>query len=556
MFCTLLSVVTSLAQVPESVHAQKTVRSLPGGATIQRNPFAELHSESNLDSAVSVTSETGSPTSNQNASQLTSQHPTLDEQSTQPGHATHGAGQAIFGGEPSGFDVQRFGTSGQLAMANKPVTQHQQSAGLNGQPASIHSNTVVATNSLASPSTAYPLGRQAHLYRSEPNVSQPAPVSGEAKYPLPPHALPSKPLQTSDWPSNSEAAWRPSQQQADITGPFPEYPLSEPGRIHGYPNLHHADTTAFGQNWERDQFWNQFATRHPESGRIEGYETLGAVVANGFAYGRIEIAFWEPHFGNNGGLAISSGALTVNEPFDFGFELTPRYVVGFETNAGPGIEINYWKFNEFSDGLNFQSDGFSVGEISVLAGGAGGARTLTASAPGERLESRHQMKIQSTSVNFFKAHQAPLSRLRGLLGFRHVATKHDLIASRNDGAGLFGNTNFNGGGPTVGIDYFRPIGHTRLYAFGGLGMSLLFGHHDQTIIESGVVTFRETATDHPLAIFDLHLGVEWRRKLSRCNSVLIRSVFESQHWIGGATSVDPNSDFGLYGFVFSAGITR
>lgn len=316
---------------------------------------------------------------------------------------------------------------------------------------------------------------------------------------------------------------------------------------------------AIDQHEAEKRFWDQFSkppSNADSHARTEGYESFGAIIANGYLYGRIEFALMEPHFQNNRGLNISQGALNLIEPFNFGFELTPRYVIGFETNAGPGIEVTHWQFNEFSDGLNFLSNGTTNGTITVQTGVPGLTRSIMAGSAGQLLESRHHMTVNSSKLNFFKAFKGDVARIRGSIGIRYVQVDHELIANRNDGNCLCHNLNFQGGGPNIEIDYFRPIGHTQLNLVGGFAVAAMLGHRDQTIFENGSYTFVETASDNAMAALDVHLGVEWRRKIAKCNSVLIRTTFESQHWFNGGSAVDPDSDFGLHGFVFSAGFTR
>ncbi len=309
---------------------------------------------------------------------------------------------------------------------------------------------------------------------------------------------------------------------------------------------------------ESQHFWDQFLTEPPEGGqysRTEDYLSFASILANGHVFGRVDFAFIEPHFQSNNLLHSTVGQTTTVEPTNFSFDVTPRYSIGFETNAGPGVEAGYWQYNEFSDLLQFTSDGTSVASIRVRTGQPAEARELTA-GPGQSLQARHHMTVNSSKFTVFKAFQAPVSRIRGSLGVRYVQIDHELFSERNDGATLFNNSNFQGGGPTFHLDYQRPIGHTPLKLLGGFGLSALFGHHDQSIFESDVLTHVETATDHSLAVIDLHLGVEFNQKFARCNSIFVRGAWESEHWLNGGSAADPDSDFGLHGFVISVGLSR
>ena len=338
--------------------------------------------------------------------------------------------------------------------------------------------------------------------------------------------------------------------------------LSLVGRPAGYPSPAQQAVSTGNPSDQADSFWDRFPTTPPEKPDAppEGYESFAAIMANGFWFGSFDAFFMEPHFQGNTAVTRIAGIGRQPKAFDFGFEFIPRITFGFETNAGPGIELDLWKMNEFSDRIFFTSDAVNSGATTVLVGDVGGTTTLTATG-GETIEARHQAKIYSGGINFFKSVKNPRSRIRGAIGLRFVSLRHRMVAFRRDPFGtvtctLTNFSDFQGLGPSVGVTYRRPIGHTSLSMLGGFRGALLFGHRDQVIRNDSLLVFQQLGKDEPLTILDAFLGVEWKREMSQCRSFFVRTNFETQYWIGGGSAIDADANFGLYGFTLSLGVTR
>ncbi len=314
----------------------------------------------------------------------------------------------------------------------------------------------------------------------------------------------------------------------------------------------------------RDQFWDQFPTLPPndKKGRTAGYDSLEAVLKNGFWFGEIDFLYFEPIFQENNAFAISGGAGTTVAT-DYGFNVSPRVSVGFETNAGPAVKFTFWRFNEFSNLNEFTFDAVQSAVTTIDLGDSDNQFQLGAGASaGSQLSVQQQIKMNSSELLFFKDQQNPISTVRGNVGLRHVSLQQFLFAGLNDpvaGSQVVRNVNdYFAGGPKLGIEYFRPIGHTNLELQSGLFGSLLFGRRDQSFTELGGtnVQFSQLGKIEPLTIFELYLGVQWNLELSKCQHLFFRTSIESQLWAGSDSVVDIGSDLGFYGVSFSFGLTR
>lgn len=314
----------------------------------------------------------------------------------------------------------------------------------------------------------------------------------------------------------------------------------------------------------REQFWNQFATLpEDKKGRTAGYDSIQAVLNNGFWFGGVDFLYLEPTFQENNAFTIVQGTQSSADHVDFGFDVSYKGYFGFETNAGPAFKASFWRLNNYS----------AINDISI-----GPGQTVTTridlgdsdnqyllgpgASPGSRLTVQQQMKINSTELMIYKDQKNPVSRVRGNIGLRHISLQQLLFAGLDDPvAGSQVVRNFNdyfGAGPKIGIEYFRPIGHTDLELQSGFFGSLLFGRRDQIFDAAGTTPWRfeQTGKVETVSIFEMYVGVQWNIQVSKCQHVFVRTALESQLWAGSDTALDIGSDFGLYGMTFGFGITR
>ncbi len=319
-----------------------------------------------------------------------------------------------------------------------------------------------------------------------------------------------------------------------------------------------------GQAWDREQFWKQFATSPTPGSRTgSGHnQSLSAAMRNGSWFGGLDILFVEPIFQSNNAFVTTDSATGISSAAhaDYNFDPAWKGFFGFESSGGPGLELSWLNYNQFSDTAMFQATGTENGVARIDYGAPGNAIALSTVAAGDRLESRQQIKLNSVDILVFKDQQNPISRVRGSVGIRYVSLKHLLFADLTSSTGAttaVRNVNdWEGLGPKLGVDYFRPIGHTKLEFQSGLFVSLLFGRRDQVVTEVGSLQFSQIGKIEPMGILEMYLGVQRNFHLSRCRTAFVRTALESQYWIGGESAIESGTDFGFYGLSVGFGIAR
>jgi major outer membrane protein len=285
------------------------------------------------------------------------------------------------------------------------------------------------------------------------------------------------------------------------------------------------------------------------------------ILNKGRYFAAVETLWMEPHFLGSTALTQTTGTTVVAEPFDFGFNFSPRFTAGFESEMGPGLEFKYWNYNGESDRASFVSDGLTTGQTSLYLLGPERWTRITADASGESLSVEHELEAQSFNVAFFKEAEFKVGRINGELGLHYATLSHLLRARVADGGGsligeLLGISEFEGFGPMIAIEYFRPVGHTKLEMLGGLQVSLLFGERDQLVQNTATLDFNRFSADELLSGLTGQIGVQYMHHLTEHRTIFARTAFEAQHWIGGGTATDPVSDFGIYGLTFGVGVNR
>ena len=287
--------------------------------------------------------------------------------------------------------------------------------------------------------------------------------------------------------------------------------------------------------------------------------SLGDVLKTGAWFASYESLIVEPHFQGNTAITTESATSGFSRAFDTGLEHAPLVNFGFESKKGPGIMLTYWQIDANSDLASAVGSATDTASSSVWLMGPQRTTTLTA-AGGERLEARHSLDIKSLSAVVFKEIKMPISRVKGQMGMKYVNLNQimhaDLFNSGNNRIGLLhGYHDFRGFGPTIGLEYYRPIGHTRIEFLGGANSALLFGHRNQFVANPTMQDFNYFGSDELIAYMDARLGAQWIRDFGK-NRVFIRGTLESQVWFGGGTAADPLQDFGLYGFGIGFGLNH
>ena len=288
------------------------------------------------------------------------------------------------------------------------------------------------------------------------------------------------------------------------------------------------------------------------------YPPLSEILKTGRYFGSVGTSFVRLSAKNNTAFTTTSPTFVEGIAFDYDFEFTPSIRFGFESKFGPGIEFDYFRFNQQSDRAQFTSTGAVSGQVQTLGAGATQFGTLNA---GETLDALHTVNFETFGVSFFKEVKLPISRINGRFGFEYTSIAQNLDANLTDAAGgaigVFNSrSDFRGIGPQFTLEYYRPVGHTKLEFVTTVSGGVSYGRRDEFVDNSLGQGFSRAGSNEFLSTIEFTSGVQFNKNLAENRSVFARLGTTYSTWFGGGTAIDPQSDFGLRGFTFVVGYNR
>ena len=474
-------------------------------------------------------------------------------------------GPEIFPGSSSPQPTQRR-PEGALGINHLPVGQS--SSGTVVWPSQIEGSRVPAQSASvlrhptspapSSPMVATPVNNTPPLdgpsnsspnFTAQPFVQQP--VSGQ------PVAHPNQFPQ-----ANSTHLPAPSQlPQESPSAYFPPQPAGA-----GPATAAHPFAPGFDPGFRQDGYsgnsldWLENGQQFPHEAQ-QHYPPLSEILKTGRYFGSLEWQLLQPHLQNNTALIRSSPGSFSSQQFNWTYESAPQFRAGFESKYGPGVELDYWQFDHDSSSLTGVSDGITSFTSVLPQGDAGTFNQLSATAAGERLVAQQGLEMHSAGLSFFKEMKLPISRLSGTFGLRYLSIAQQAEALQLNSSGtqtgsLSHITDFRGFGPRIRLDYFRPVGHTKLESIASFGSSLLYGNRDQFVSNSLAGNFTRTNADELVTSVEAAIGVQYVKHLGENRSAFVRLTYQSQTWLGGGTGTDAAGDLGFRGLGVSIGANR
>ena len=291
------------------------------------------------------------------------------------------------------------------------------------------------------------------------------------------------------------------------------------------------------------------------------YPPMSEIIKTGRFFGMAETWLMRPSFNNNAVLTTQSAAFAESFQADHAYRTAPRFRAGFESKYGPGAELQYFQFDHNSRPIEFVSNGVVAGTSSVDVIGLSQPVSISASAPGQRLSVDQAIEVHSFQFTVFKEMKLPISRVNGMLGFRNVSIAQELRANLLDGGGnpldfLTNSTKFGGFGPHFGLEYYRPVGHTKLEMFGSASGSLVLGNRSQFVNESNAFITRRNNADEMVSILEIMTGVQYKYEYAENRSYYARVAYTNQIWLNAGTPNSPLDDLGFRGIGFAVGFNR
>ncbi len=291
------------------------------------------------------------------------------------------------------------------------------------------------------------------------------------------------------------------------------------------------------------------------------YPPFSEILKTGRYFGNLELLYLKPYFQNNTAITVEGPSTGFSKPFDYGYDTGNRFLVGFESKYGPGIQLNYFQYDHQSRPASFTSSGGYQGESSTWMMGPGRWSRLQTANDGDTLTTEHSLEVQNFGVSFFKDWKLPISRLGGGFGIQYVSIEQDLQSRLTDSAGtqigsLSARHELRAFGPKLEFKYFRPVGHTKLEIIGGFSGAVLFGNRDQTVMNTATSDISRIGADEFVLIVDVIGGLQYVHKYADNRSFYARVTLMSQAWLGGGTAIVPQDDLGFRGVGFAFGINR
>ena len=222
--------------------------------------------------------------------------------------------------------------------------------------------------------------------------------------------------------------------------------------------------------------------------------------------------------------------------------------------------MDYWQYDETSNITSFTSNGVITGTSSTWMLGASRWSRLSASNPGERIDTSHTIDAESFGISFFKEIQFKISRLNGMFGFRYASLSQSMDSVLSTGGSEIGSlrsrSDLNAWGPQFTLEYYRPVGHTKMELYTNVGGAAMFGHRDQFVSNTSSGEFDRIGADEFVTMIDFVTGIQYKKMTAENRAIYARLGLTYQTWIGGGTAIDPQGDFGLRGFSFGVGYNR
>ncbi|TWT93945.1 Lpg1974 family pore-forming outer membrane protein [Stieleria varia] len=283
----------------------------------------------------------------------------------------------------------------------------------------------------------------------------------------------------------------------------------------------------------------------------------------GGLYGGFEFLWMRASFDQNVALIIDPPVGNTLVPFDYGYRLSPRTWLGWESCQGGGFRATYFGFDHQPAAESVTAVAGAT-PVYVFVYGAGGNLSRNAQAVvGQTLTSQHELTLHALDLEAtqrFRWHT-----LRGVVGggVRLASIDQRLSGQVRDGAGALqeavsNSLELSGAGPTLSLQLTRRVASSRLEIYGGLRGSLLMSETSQRIYEmKGAFTteLEDRATQREvLTSLDMAIGLQWTQPFVNHSQWFVRSGYEVQAWFDAGGPVDSHSTIGLDAISLALGL--
>jgi hypothetical protein len=239
------------------------------------------------------------------------------------------------------------------------------------------------------------------------------------------------------------------------------------------------------------------------------------------AFGGVEAAILVPVFEDgvstlrySSQMGVAPGGPPMQIGNDWDAQVTPRFWFGYQNGNCRGIRFRYWEFDHTSNVNNVNLD-FRINQPNVPVTSTAGLNFIAADAE-----------------LFQKVCWGPLNMtLSG--GVRWAKARMNRAYVAANGFALAAETDFEGAGPTIGIESRIPLGCSERLAFvSNARGSLVFGDTSKLFQGANPGLAFADAFDEEfdmIYILEMQLGLEYSRE-TRYGRAFVRGMFEGQYW--------------------------
>jgi hypothetical protein len=308
-------------------------------------------------------------------------------------------------------------------------------------------------------------------------------------------------------------------------------PASLVGRVHA------ADEETTQRITELEQQLAALQARLGNTGGCQADVGCQAPCATGGLYGGAELALLKPHLGSLGG-AIGDGSTVMLMP-EFDYSASPRFWLGYEACNGVGIQATYWNFDQNTSMPDPFGEGTTIG-LGLEA------QTLD-------LDATIRGCLGQTELQFFGGVRY------GKLHLNASLTDIPVDGGLGDPVGGALDAEFEGWGPTLGLNVRRPIGERGFALTGGLRGAWLYGETRAGLSQTQPETrplASLVAENHMMQVWEARIGIDWTRSLDCGTQLFARVGVEAQAWEWAPVAFLIHEDIGFVGPAFALGFQR
>ncbi|MCA8998274.1 MAG: hypothetical protein KDA80_14845 [Planctomycetaceae bacterium] len=250
-------------------------------------------------------------------------------------------------------------------------------------------------------------------------------------------------------------------------------------------------------------------------------------------------------------------------PFEYNYEANTRAWIGYSRPNGLGVRATYSYTDQTADAARLVATPTTFHTAQLLVVNIPAAINTT--APGQLLAVDSSLNTKIFDLEGTIELDLGDLDIVGLGGLRYAKLDQDANATVLDGLftplqHLGWGREFEGIGPSAGVEAHRSLGDTGFSLIGTGRIALLFGKKtlDRVVTPpTGAIPpvpfVQLDSADEVTPIFDLSLGVGYERPF-RMATVLARATYEGQLWAeAGAPTL---GYIGLQGFALQLGVER